>query len=198
MPPSRRRSAPRPRLRRLVRGAGPALSLLATLLAWPAAPALADGKDGPSAGPNIVNESDRISDDVLPGAPPAGRFEEGGGAIREVRMDPKAPERYLGVWSGPLAPINMRYFEVEGPPVGDAVLTIMDVKGNLASGIIRWNAPEVDPAPQRWLGAFTLSGHIMVLNAHAILYQQDHRRYIEADMMLPSGKYYRLRLSRVE
>ena len=91
-----------------------------------------------------------------------------------------------------------RAWRVSPCRIGDAVLTILDVNGNLASGIIRWNAPGVDPKPQRWLGAFTLSGHIMVLNAHAILYQQDQRRYIEADMMLPNGKYYRLRLSRVE
>ena len=189
MPASARLSLPLIALAALV-----GLSALSPVLS----PALAQGRDGPVSGPAIVNESDGLSDDVLPGPPPAGRFEEGGGAIREVRMDPTNPDRYIGVWSGLLAPIDMRYFEVDGSPVGDAVLTIMDVNGNLASGIIRWNAPGVDPKPQRWLGAFTLSGHIMVLNAHAILYQQDQRRYIEADMMLPNGKYYRLRLSRVE
>ncbi len=134
--------------------------------------------------------------DLPPGSgPAAARFAPGGGPVSEVRMDTENPEQYLGVWSGPYAPMNMRYYEVSGPPVGRAVLTITDVENTLAHGIIRWEEPGKDYKPQKWTGAFTLSGHIMVLNAHAIQFSQDGQNYMEADMMLPDGKFYRMRLT---
>ncbi|SFJ23527.1 hypothetical protein [Albimonas pacifica] len=183
---------------RLLRPAGLALGALAlgaALAALPGAdPAEAASSRYGSNSPQITDEDD----DYSPGAPPAGRFESGGGPVREVRMDPSDPSRYVGVWEGPFKLMNMRYFETEGDIVGRARLTIADVQGTLARGLMRVELEGVERPVERWTGAFTKSGHIMVMNAHAILFQQGGQRYIEADIQLNNGKYYRMRLSRIE
>ncbi|MDF2233835.1 hypothetical protein P2H44_14840 [Albimonas sp. CAU 1670] len=172
-----------------------ALAMGAGLAALPVAPtADAASSRYDSSFPNITDEDD----DYSPGAPPAGRFESGGGPIREVRMDPSDPGRYVGVWEGPFKLMNMRYFETEGGIVGRARLTIADVQGTLARGLMRIELEGEERPVERWTGAFTKSGHIMVLNAHAILFQQGRQRYIEADIQLNNGKFYRMRLSRIE
>ncbi len=185
-------------LARALRPAGLALGALAlgaALAALPGAePAEAASSRYDSGHPSITDEDD----DYRPGAPPAGRFESGGGPVREVRMDPSDPGRYVGVWEGPFKLMNMRYFETEGGIVGNARLTIADVQGTLARGLMRIELEGEERPIERWTGAFTKSGHIMVLNAHAILFQQGKQRYIEADIMLNNGKYYRMRLSRIE
>lgn len=172
-----------------------ALALAAGLVALPGAePAGAASSRYETSFPQITDEDD----DYTPGAPPAGRFESGGGPVREVRMDPSDPARYVGVWEGPFKLMNMRYFETEGGIVGHARLTIADVQGTLARGLMRIELEGEERPVERWTGAFTKSGHIMVMNAHAILFQQGGQRYIEADIQLNNGKYYRMRLSRIE
>lgn len=167
---------------------------LGALAAAAVSPARAASSRYGESHPAITDEDD----DYAPGAPPAGRFESGGGAVREVRMDPSDPARYVGVWEGPFKLMNMRYFETEGGIVGHARLTIADVQGTLARGLMRIELNGEERPIERWTGAFTKSGHIMVLNAHAILFQQGKQRYIEADMQLNNGKFYRMRLSRIE
>ena len=175
--------------------AGGAVALAATLAALPGAdPAKAASSREGASSVQVTGEDD----DYIPGAPPAGRFEGGGGAVREVRMDPSEPGRYVGVWEGPFKVVNMRYFETEGGIVGTARLTIADVQGTLARGMLRVELEGEERPVQRWTGAFTRTGHIMVLNAHAILFEQAGQRYIEADIQLNNGKFYRMRLSRIE
>ena len=72
------------------------------------------------------------------------------------------------------------------------------MQGTLARGLMRIELEGEERPVERWTGAFTKSGHIMVMNAHAILFQQGGQRYIEADIQLNNGKYYRMRLSRIE
>ena len=184
------RPAPLARLR-LLTGA-------AFLAALTAACAPSQGAREAGPGTSILREGQAGAETILPGTPPAARFEGGGGPLKEIRMNPEQPELYLGVWEGDYAPINMRYMEVQGEPVGHAVLTILDVDGRVARGILRLEEPGKDYKPSTWTGAFTLTGHIMVLGAHAIMFQQDRMRFIEADMMLPDGKFYRMRLSQNE
>ncbi|MGM0586528.1 MAG: twin-arginine translocation signal domain-containing protein [Pseudomonadota bacterium] len=124
---------------------------------------------------------------------PATRFEPGGGPIREVRMEP-GQQDLVGVWQGPYAPINMASLELTGTPAGRATLNIGEIDGSRARGLMGWDDEDQEFEPQRIVGALTITGHFMILHAHFIMYRQDDVRFLEADIAMPDGRFYRHRL----
>jgi hypothetical protein len=132
-----------------------------------------------------------------PAAPaPATRFEPGGGPIREVRMH-QDQQDLIGIWQGPYVPVNMATEEVTGGVAGIATLNIGEVDGSRVRGVMSWEDEDQDFETQRIVGALTLTGHFMILHAHFIMYEQDGVRFIQADIAMPDGRFYRHRLTQV-
>lgn len=129
---------------------------------------------------------------------PAARFEPGGGLVNEIRITEEMAPSLIGDWRGPYVPYDMTRNAVAGGPAGVATLYIDDVQGSRLRGELeRRPADGSIPENQGWLGALTVSGHFMVLNAHALLFEQDGVQFLEADMMGPDGRFYRHRFRRV-
>jgi hypothetical protein len=133
-----------------------------------------------------------------PGEPaPAARFEPGGGRVTEVKIAP-GQTSLEGIWQGPYVPVDMAAQEITGGPAGVATLSIGEVDGTLTRGLMSWDDADADFRPQPVTGALTMTGHIMALNAHFMLMQQDGVEFLQADLVLPDGGFYRHRLRRVE
>lgn len=128
---------------------------------------------------------------------PAARFEPGGGRVKEVRMH-QDQQDLIGVWQGPYAPVNMATQELVGGPAGVATLNVGEVNGSRVRGLMSWDDEDQDFPPQRIVGALTLTGHFMILHAHFIMYEQDGVRFLQADVAMPDGRFYRHRLTQVE
>lgn len=133
-----------------------------------------------------------------PTAPgPAARFEPGGGTVREIKVEQARSSRFVGEWIGTYRPIDMGTLKVTPETAGRALLIVDSAQGSLLRGSMEWEtAAGETQEPMDWVGALTLTGHFMVMNAHAILFEQDGVEFLEIDMQRPDGRFYRHRLTR--
>lgn len=129
---------------------------------------------------------------------PAARFEPGGGTVREINLAGRLDERLAGVWTGPYRPYDPSSETITGPVAGTARLEVTPRSESLAAARMSWTPLEGAPTEAAAVGALTLTGHIMLFNAHFIAFEQDGVTFIEADMQLPDGRFYRHRLTRAE
>jgi hypothetical protein len=129
---------------------------------------------------------------------PAARFEPGGGEVREVSLVGQLEERLAGTWTGPYRPYDPARERVTGPIAGTARLEVTPRTESLAAANMVWTPIDGEPFEGSVVGALTLTGHIMLFNAHFIAYEQDGVTFIQADMLLPDGTFYRHRLTREE
>ncbi|MFO7857244.1 MAG: hypothetical protein R6V44_18880 [Paracoccaceae bacterium] len=149
--------------------------------------ALAACAEPPTGGPEVA------------AAPaPATRFEAGGGEVREVDLTGDLAERTRGVWVGAFRPYDPGAERYTGPVAGTARLTLEPRGETQAAGRMEWRPVEGALPPQEATGALTVTGHVMLFNAHFVAFEQDGVTFLEADMMAPDGRFHRLRLVRQE
>lgn len=129
---------------------------------------------------------------------PAARFEPGGGEVREVDLTGDLAERTRGVWVGAFRPYDPGAERYAGPVAGTARLILEPRGETLAAGRLEWEPVEGEPAAQEAVGALTVTGHVMIFNAHFVAYEQDGVTFLEADVMAPGGGFRRVRLVRRE
>lgn len=133
--------------------------------------------------------------DPVPPAP-ATRFEAGGGQVRMVDLDAQTLPRLMGVWRGPYRPYDPAADAVTGGDAGEATLRVTETDGNLMRAVMSWDHAAGPLPDQEMTGAATISGHVMLMTAHAMLHVQEGVEYVEMDLQLPDGRFYRHRLTR--
>jgi len=133
---------------------------------------------------------------IVPG--PATRFESGGGPVDMIDLEAANLPQLEGVWRGRYRLYDPVADSVKGPDAGVATLRVTETKGNLLRAVMSWDHAAGPMADQAMMGAATISGHVMMMNAHAMLHVQDDVEFVEMDLQLPDGRFYRHRLLRAE
>ena len=135
---------------------------------------------------------------AAPPAPgPAARFESGGGTVLPAPVDRGAAAALAGVWIGPYRALDPAGGAPGGRDAGTARLELQAAgDGNQLRGAITWTPEGAPPRSRLVIGALTLHGDFLILNAQGSRFVQDGVTFLEIDLPPAEGAPHRHRLVR--
>lgn len=130
-----------------------------------------------------------------PGPPPPGsNFALGLTGVPEVVLTPETAPELVGLWEGPFHRIDMASGTVAAEPSGTARLIPEATEGSLVTGRADWRFADGRTEATRWTAALTRSGHMRIMNSRSYVHQTASFRYLDLDLQLSDGLFYRHRL----